>query len=136
MNERFIAPVDVTVEKANKQAGVKKASDVQNDERIVDIGPDSVAKIAPLISDAKYILWNGPTGYYEGGYTTHTHQIAQLIAGAVAGGAESAIGGGDTIAAIEESGVGEGNLGFLSTGGGAMLEFLLKGTLPGIEALQ
>ncbi len=134
-HSHFISPVDVTVESTDKQARVKGIQEVHKGDRIVDIGPDSVAKIAPLISGAKHILWNGPTGLYEGGYTTYTHQIARLIAGAVEKGALSAIGGGDTIAAIEESGVGEKNLGFLSTGGGAMLEYLLKGTLPGIEAL-
>ncbi|HWP61497.1 MAG TPA: phosphoglycerate kinase [Candidatus Paceibacterota bacterium] len=132
----FLAPVDVTVERPDKQARVKKPQEVAKDERIVDIGPDSIAEIAPLLSQAKFILWNGPTGLYEGGYVSWTHAIAELIEKAVAGGAKAVIGGGDTIAAIQESGVPEDKLGFLSTGGGAMLEYLLKGTLPGIEALQ
>lgn len=131
----FIAPIDVTVERPEGQALVKESSAVAADERIVDIGPDSVASIAPLILAARYVLWNGPTGLYEGGYTTYTRAITRLIAEAVARGAHAAIGGGDTIAAIQDSGVPEGGIGFLSTGGGAMLEYLLKGTLPGIEAL-
>ena len=135
-NPRFLAPVDVTVERADKQARVKKPEQVSSDEKIVDIGPDSVAAIAPHIAAAKFILWNGPTGLYEGGYISYTHAIAELVAKAVEGGAKAVIGGGDTIAAIQESGVPEDSLGFLSTGGGAMLEYLLKGTLPGIEALQ
>ena len=136
MHPHFIPPADVTVERPDKQAMVKKPADVQKEDCIMDIGPDSVANIAPFIAEAKYILWNGPTGFYERGFVHYTHQVAQLIAGAVAKGAQSAIGGGDTIAAIAESGIGEDKLGFLSTGGGAMLEYLLKGTLPGIEALQ
>ncbi len=135
-NPRFLAPVDVTVERTDKQARTKKPQEVATDEKIVDIGPDSIALIAPLITQAKYILWNGPTGLYEGGYVSWTHAIAELISKAVENGAHAVIGGGDTIAAIQESGVPEDSLGFLSTGGGAMLEYLLKGTLPGIEALK
>jgi phosphoglycerate kinase len=129
----FLVPVDLTVERPDKQANVKKPQDVQKDERIVDIGPDSLAEITPYIMSAKNILWNGPTGMYEHGFTHWTHAIAELIARS---GARSVIGGGDTIAAIQESGVALDSLGFLSTGGGAMLEYLLKGTLPGIESLE
>jgi phosphoglycerate kinase len=132
----FLAPIDVTVEQNDKQAHVKKPEEVTADEKIVDIGPDSVALIAPFIEQANFILWNGPTGLYENGYTHYTQAIAELIEHAVARGARSVIGGGDTIAAIEESGIDETKLGFLSTGGGAMLEYLLQGTLPGIEALN
>ena len=132
----FVAPIDVTVERPDKQARVKKPNEVLPDEKIVDIGPDSIAHIAPFITQSKYILWNGPTGIYEAGYVSYTHAIADLVGKAVDGGAMCVIGGGDTIAAIQESGVSEARLGFLSTGGGAMLEYLLKGTLPGIEALK
>jgi phosphoglycerate kinase len=135
-NPRFVSPVDVTVERADKQAKVKKPESVAADEKIVDIGPDSVATIAPFIEEAKFILWNGPTGLYEAGYVTWTSAIGELVAKAIARGATAVIGGGDTIAALQESGIPEDKLGFLSTGGGAMLEYLLKGTLPGIEALN
>lgn len=128
----FVAPIDVTVEREDGHARVKKPGEVEAGDKIVDIGPDSVAKIAPYIEQAAFILWNGPTGLYEDGYTSWTHAIAELIAGS---DAQKVIGGGDTIAAILESGVAEERLGFLSTGGGAMLEYLLHGTLPGIEAL-
>jgi phosphoglycerate kinase len=132
----FLAPVDVTVEQTDKQAKVKKPEEVAADEKIVDIGPDSVALIAPYIEQANFILWNGPTGLYEDGYTHYTEAIAELITHAVSRGAKAVIGGGDTIAAIEQSGMDESSLGFLSTGGGAMLEYLLQGTLPGLEALN
>lgn len=135
-NPRFIAPVDVTAENLEKQAKVKKPGEVSEDDKIVDIGPDTITRIAPLISDAKFILWNGPTGLYEDGYASYTHAIAELVAHAASNGAQVVIGGGDTIAAILESNVSPKALGFLSTGGGAMLEYLLKGTLPGIAALE
>ena len=135
-NPRLLMLSDVTVERPDKQAQVKKPADVAADEKIVDIGPDSVKDVAPLIEQASFITWNGPTGLYEAGYIQYTQAIAELIAQAVARGAKAVIGGGDTIAAIQESGLDESKLGFLSTGGGAMLEYLLKGTLPGIDALN
>ncbi|MBI5456707.1 phosphoglycerate kinase [Candidatus Kaiserbacteria bacterium] len=131
----FIAPVDVTAERSDGQARVKEPEDVEADDKIVDIGPDSLALIAPYIEKANFILWNGPTGLYEDGYTSWTHAIAVLVAKAHARGASVVIGGGDTIAAIEGSGIKQSDLGFLSTGGGAMLEYLMKGTLPAIEVL-
>lgn len=129
----FLAPVDTTVERSDKQARVKKPEETDADDKIVDIGPDSLKAIAPYIESAKFILWNGPTGLYEDGYVHWTHAIAELISQSQA---QKVIGGGDTIAAIQESGVAMEKLGFLSTGGGAMLEYLLDGTLPGIEALN
>jgi phosphoglycerate kinase len=131
-NPHFLAPIDVTVERSDGQVHVKKPEAVETDDKIVDIGPDSVAMLAPHIMSAKFILWSGPTGMYESGYVQYTQGIAELIAKSEA---KKVIGGGDTIAAIEATGVDEKKLGFLSTGGGAMLEYLLKGTLPGIEAL-
>ena len=136
-NPHLIVPTDVTAERLDKQAFVKKPQDVLPDDKIVDIGPDTVATLAPYISEAKFITWNGPTGIFEEGYTSYTHAIAELIATRVdRGSMHCVIGGGDTIAALKESGIAEEKLGFFSTGGGAMLEFLLKGTLPGIEALK
>ncbi len=135
-NPLLLAPVDVTVENSDKQVSVKKPQDVLPDDKIVDIGPDTVATLAPHIAKAKFITWNGPTGIFEEGFISNTSAIAVLIAKRIEkGGAHSVIGGGDTIAALQESGVPEEKLGFFSTGGGAMLEFLLKGTLPAIDAL-
>lgn len=134
-NSHFVSPVDVTTESSDKHAMVKKPNEVLEDDKIVDIGPESVAAIAPLIAGAKFILWNGPTGLYEQGYISYTHAIAKLIEKSVGHGATAVIGGGDTIAAIEDV-IPEGKLGFLSTGGGAMLEYLLKGSLPGIDVLN
>ena len=128
----FLAPIDVTVENASGTAGVKKPEAVASDDKIVDIGPDTVAMLTPQITAAQFILWSGPTGMYEKGYTHYTEGIAQAIAQSPG---QKVIGGGDTIAAIEATGISKDGLGFLSTGGGAMLEYLLKGTLPGVEAL-
>lgn len=131
-NPGFLAPIDVTAEDEGGGAKVKKPEEVAASERIVDCGPDTVAMLAPVIARSKFILWNGPTGIYEQGYNHYTEQIARLIAGSKA---HAVLGGGDTIAAIEQAGVKMGENTFRSTGGGAMLEYLLKGTLPGVEAL-
>lgn len=129
----FVSPVDVTVERSDGQARVKNPEEVEADDKIVDIGPESVSAVAPYIAEARSFLWSGPTGMYEKGYIHYTQGIAELLEKSKA---NKVIGGGDTIAAIEASGVAQDKLGFLSTGGGAMLEYLLKGTLPGIQALE
>ena len=129
----FLSPIDVTVVRHDKQVAVKKPSEVTAEEKIVDIGPDTVAMIAPHIVAAKFILWNGPTGLYEDGFIAYTNSIAHLISHA---SGHSVIGGGDTVAVVESENATFGPNVFLSTGGGAMLEFLLNGTLPGITALN
>lgn len=131
-NPKLIGPVDVTVEREDKQAFVRHPREVLESDKIVDIGPDTVKKLAPVIREAKFVIWNGPTGLYEDGYTSYTVALGELLSKS---GARRVIGGGDTVALLQKSGLDETKLGFLSTGGGAMLEFLLKGTLPGIEAL-
>lgn len=132
----LLSAVDVTVQESDGHAVVKLPQDVQQEDKIVDIGPDSVAVLAPHVENAQFILWNGPTGLYEEGFTAHTQAIAEIVSRRVAAGAQCIIGGGDTIAAIGGSGLSHEQLGFVSTGGGAMLEYLLDGTLPGIEALK
>lgn len=132
----FLAPVDVTAQRSDGHAYTKRPVAVEADDKIVDIGPDSVQLIAPYLEQAAFILWNGPTGLYEEGFTSYTHAIGEILARRVEAGASVVIGGGDTIAALKEGGIAEEKLGFLSTGGGAMLEYLLEGTLPGIGALE
>lgn len=131
----FIMPVDVVVRGADGHAQVRKPQDVAPDEQIVDVGPDTIASLAPHLESAGFVLWNGPTGLYEDGFTGGTHAIAEMLSHRVAEGATALIGGGDTIAAIDSSGLSHESLGFISTGGGAMLEYLLDGTLPGIGVL-
>jgi phosphoglycerate kinase len=132
---RFVSPNDVTAQSSDGHAFVKKPREVVADDKIVDIGPDTVALIAPYIERANFILWNGTTGLYEEGFTSYMHAIAALISHRVASGGHAVIGGGDTIAVLEGSGLTEERLGFFSTGGGAMLEYMIKGSLPALEAL-
>jgi phosphoglycerate kinase len=128
----LLSPIDVVAERSDKQAFTKTPDAVVADDKIVDIGPDTVASFAPHIANAKFIIWNGPSGLFEEGYISWTHALAELVAQSKA---KRVIGGGDTIAALQQSGVNMEALGFLSTGGGAMLEYLSKGTLPAIDAL-
>jgi phosphoglycerate kinase len=100
--------------------------------KILDVGPVSLEQIQEKISHAKLILWNGPLGNYEQGYKVSTQTLAKMIADS---GKESIVGGGDTLAAIHELKLIE-KFPFVSTGGGAMLEFLATGTLQAIEALK
>ena len=102
------------------------------DEKILDHGPNTVALLADLAKRAKTILWNGPLGKYEEGFIDATDAFARAVADS---GAYSVVGGGDTIASIEGLGL-LPRFSFVSTAGGAMLAFLARGTLPGIEALD
>ena len=101
-------------------------------DNILDIGPESILKLPEAVVDAKFVLWNGPLGKYEEGFDTTTKALAQSIAQS---SANTFVGGGDTLAAISGLQL-EKQYSFTSTGGGAMLEFLLNGTLPGIKALD
>jgi phosphoglycerate kinase len=88
-------------------------------------------KISALASQAQTVLWNGPLGNYENGFNGATDTLAHTIADSKA---YSVLGGGDTVAAVEQLGL-LNRFTFVSTGGGAMLDFLAQGTLPGIEVL-
>lgn len=130
-NKKIITPFDVMVE--NKDGVfIKKSNEVLNCDSIVDAGPETMKYLAQIIKDSKFILWNGPLGEYENGFIKQTEMLARAIAGS---SARTLVGGGDTIASIEHLGF-EDKFSFVSTGGGAMLQFLLNGTLPGIEALE
>ena len=106
--------------------------DVQANESIFDIGLPSINALVTATTKAKLIVWNGPMGWYEGGYTKGTEQILKLLAGAKA---NTIIGGGDTAVLVDKKKMSD-KFTFVSTGGGATLEFLAKGTLPGIRALK
>ncbi len=105
---------------------------VPKDKAILDIGPASIEALLPFIKKAKTILWNGTLGRCETGYSDATHMLAQAI---IESKAYSVIGGGDTEAALESLGLSK-KFSFVSTGGGAMLDFLAYGTLPGLEVLN
>ncbi len=102
---------------------------------IMDVGMKTTEVLRKEVEKAKFILWNGPVGAYEGGYRVATLEIAEMIAEATSKGAKSFVGGGDTLATIAELKL-EDSFTFVSTGGGAMLDYLAKGTLPGIDALK
>jgi phosphoglycerate kinase len=130
-NKKLILPVDVVVTHQDKLID-KKANEVKKDENILDIGSKSVSNLAPLIKNAKLIIWNGPLGKYEEGGGVATEKILKLVAESKA---ESIIGGGDTVAIISKMKM-ENKFSFVSTGGGATVDFLAYGTLPGIKMLK
>jgi phosphoglycerate kinase len=129
-------PTDVVVAKefsATAEADVKRIDQVASDEMILDIGPDTAERFAQLMQTAGTIVWNGPVGVFEfDQFGEGTRVLAQAIARSKA---FSLAGGGDTLAAIEKYKV-EGDISYISTGGGAFLEFLEGKTLPAVAALE
>ncbi|MEH3021393.1 MAG: phosphoglycerate kinase [Pseudomonas oryzihabitans] len=129
-------PVDVVVAKEfaeTAQATTKSINDVADDDMILDIGPVSAQQFADLLKSAKTILWNGPVGVFEfDQFGEGTRTLAQAIADS---DAFSIAGGGDTLAAIDKYGIGE-RVSYISTGGGAFLEFVEGKVLPAVEVLQ
>ncbi|MBU6321200.1 MAG: phosphoglycerate kinase [Patescibacteria group bacterium] len=139
-NPKLALPVDVRALPAaaaadldaRAKARVARADGVRADETILDAGPATEALLADLAGKARTILWNGPLGRYEAGFIDATDSLARAVA---ASGARSIVGGGDTVASIENLGL-IPRFSFVSTGGGAMLDFLAEGTLPGLAALN
>lgn len=102
----------------------------------LDIGPKSIEQFAKVVKKAKTIIWNGPLGVFEfENFARGTNAIAQMVADATEDGAYSLIGGGDSVSAINKAGLAD-KVSFVSTGGGAMLEFLEGKELPGIKAIK
>ncbi len=130
-NKKIILPQDVLVKNGNKRI-VRAVGGVGKDEGVLDIGPESVKELGVLISKSKMILWNGPMGKYEDLNGGTTKEVLKLIAKTKT---TSIIGGGDTVQMVSEMKM-ENKFTFVSTGGGATLDFLAKGTLPGIKALN
>lgn len=129
-------PTDVVCAKefsGTAKAEIKAAEEVGDDDMILDIGPDTAAAFAQSLSGAGTIVWNGPVGVFEfDQFGQGTRKLAQAIAGSRA---FSLAGGGETLAAIAKYGVAEG-ISYISTGGGAFLEFLEGRKLPAIEILE
>ena len=130
-SKNLILPIDVIAVKGNTRRDVKP-NEVNAEENILDIGKDSVALLGGLIEKAAFILLNGPLGKYEIGFGGATESVLKLIAKSKA---NSIVGGGDTVSLITKLKLGS-QIGFVSTGGGATLDFLAKGTLAGIKALK
>ena len=122
---KVFLPIDVVVAKGGKKQ-IKNPSGVTKEEKIVDIGPNSVKLLEHLIKKSKFVLWNGPLGWYEGGFGGSTEAILKFLAKQKK---KVIIGGGDTVALISKLKF-QKKFTFVSTGGGATLEYLAKGTLP------
>jgi phosphoglycerate kinase len=129
-------PTDVVVAKdfaATAHADVRSIDKVGSNEMILDIGPDTAEHFSELLQSAGTILWNGPVGVFEfEQFGEGTRAIANAIARSKA---FSLAGGGDTLAAIEKYGVEDG-ISYISTGGGAFLEFVEGKTLPAVAVLE
>ena len=112
---------------------MKAAKSVGSEEMILDIGPETALRYGELVKRAGTVVWNGPVGVFEfDAFDQGTEALARAIA---ASGAFSIAGGGDTIAAVEKFGV-ESKISYISTGGGAFLEFLEGKTLPAVAVLE
>jgi phosphoglycerate kinase len=135
---KFLLPQDHVVApefKAEAKATICDVSETPADQMGLDIGPKTIAAYAAEISKAKTILWNGPMGVFEmPAFAKGTLEIAKAVAAATSAGATSIVGGGDSVAAVHQSGVAN-KISHISTGGGASLEFLGGRKLPGVEAL-
>jgi phosphoglycerate kinase len=129
-------PVDVVCAKefsAQAKATTKSANDVEADDLILDIGPQTSAQLAEILKNAGTIVWNGPVGVFEiEAFAQGTESVSRAIAESAG---FSIAGGGDTLAAIAKFGITD-KVGYISTGGGAFLEFLEGKTLPAVDILQ
>ena len=129
-------PTDVVVGKEFSEitkATIKSVDDVTDDDMIFDIGPKSVSRLAVILEEMRTIIWNGPLGVFEfDQFSNGTKVLAEAIADSTA---YSIAGGGDTLAAIDKYDIG-GNISYISTGGGAFLEFVEGKKLPAVEMLE
>jgi phosphoglycerate kinase len=129
-------PVDVVTAKqfaADAPAETKPAHEVASDDMILDIGPQTAEQLAEMIAKAGTVVWNGPVGVFEfDAFAGGTERLARAIA---ASSAFSIAGGGDTLAAISKYKITD-DVGYISTGGGAFLEFLEGKTLPAVAILE
>lgn len=135
----LILPVDTVIaddfnKDANKQT--VKAGEIPDDWQGLDIGPETIKLFSKTIEQSKTILWNGPMGVFEfPAFATGTEAIAKSVVKATENGGFSLIGGGDSASAVNNLGYGE-KVSYVSTGGGALLEYMEGKTLPGVAALE
>lgn len=137
-NTEIILPKDslnADAFKADAKTNVSPANQIEDGWMGLDIGPESSVYFADIIAKSKTILWNGPVGVFEmEKFARGTFGIAQMIASATQKGAYSLVGGGDSVSALNKSGLAE-KVSYVSTGGGAMLEYIEGKKLPGIAAM-
>ena len=134
----IIFPEDVAVSKSREgNAKIKELSEIENDDLILDIGPKTIGKISSIIDKSKTILWNGPAGYFENeNFALGSYEIAKEISnGSKKNKLFSVVGGGDTVSLINKLNLME-EFNFVSTAGGAFLEYLEGKKLPGIKSLN
>lgn len=129
--KNVVLPVDVVVLDAQGNRAVRRADHVEKRDRILDAGPATLRALEEKIVNAKLVVWNGPLGDYEEGFDEGTKTLLKILAKARA---KTILGGGDTIALIEKLKL-ENAFTFVSTGGGAMLDYLVDGKLPGVDAI-
>ena len=135
---KILYPEDVVVGKSmDDKAEIKELNEVKNDDLILDIGPKTINKIKDIIKKSETVLWNGPAGYFENpNFASGSHEIAKKIVEKNKNDSiYSVVGGGDTIAVLNQINV-INNFNFVSTAGGAFLEYLEGKELPGIKALN
>ena len=129
-------PTDVVVAKEfsdSAEATVKATADVAEDDMILDIGPDSAAALAEMLTSARTIIWNGPVGVFEiDQFGNGTEVLSRAIADS---DGFSIAGGGDTLAAVDKYGI-EQQVSYISTGGGAFLEYVEGKKLPAVAMLE
>ncbi len=128
----LLLPTDVVVSSSRGGKRICRVDEIRSDETIVDNGPETSRAWSEEISKSSFVLWNGPLGVFEKDFTEGTDALASALSAA---SCRAAVGGGDTLAAIEKLSF-EGDRVFRSTGGGAMLDFLAEGTLPALEPLR
>jgi phosphoglycerate kinase len=135
---QLLLPVDHVLAESRDSAATKITDIAHTPDNMMglDIGPKTVELFSREIAAARTIVWNGPLGMFEKPqFAQGTLGIARAVAAATRNGATSIIGGGDSVAAVEQAGVAS-QISHISTGGGASLEFLAGGKLPGVEALS
>ncbi len=137
---KIVLPKDVIVESKEKVRSTKilhkLVSDLKTSDLVYDIGPKTILEYSKILREAKTICWNGPLGFFEQpAFKTGTMAIAKVIGAVGKRKAYTVVGGGETVAAVRQSGQ-EQYFDHVSTGGGAMLEYLAGNKLPGIEALK
>ncbi|MFW5853460.1 MAG: phosphoglycerate kinase [Patescibacteria group bacterium] len=130
---KIILPEEVEVETGSGQRITKAVTEVLADEVIGDIGQKAAAQAATLASQAEMVVWNGPLGNFESGFNKGTLTLAEKLT--AKSDIFTVVGGGDTVAALVDYGLVD-KFSFVSTGGGAMLDFLAQGNLPGLEVLM
>ena len=137
--KRILLPVDITTSRKmteNTDTFVRSLDGIPDEEYGVDVGPETRTRFEKHVLEAKTIIWNGPVGIFEvPAFAKGTFAMAQAIAKATQQGSYSVVGGGDSVAALNQAGLVK-EISHVSTGGGAMLAYLEGRTMPGIEALK